>query len=117
MISSNHPAKLAKVTGIYRWAEDAHFDHQYYGSAHAQLTTELLKPLGLLRFECDRIVSSGLPQPGAVVATSNAYFASVSEAQAALASAGALLAADLPKYTNIRPAIYISTVWVHESDA
>jgi uncharacterized protein (TIGR02118 family) len=114
MSYSGHPARLAKVTGIYRWAEGAHFDHDYYATAHARLTTELLGPLGLLRFESDRTVSASAPQPGAVVATSNAYFASISEAHAALASAGGALAADLPKYTNIRPVLHFSEVWVHE---
>lgn len=114
MGASDIPAKLAKVTGIYRWADGAHFDHDYYGSAHARLTTELLAPLGLLRFESDRTVLSGPPQSGVVIATSNAYFASVNEARAALARAGAALAADLPQYTNIRPALHISEVLVHE---
>lgn len=111
------PARLAKVTGIYRWTDGARFDHDYYGSAHARLTTELLAPLGLLRFESDRTVGAGAPQPGAVVATSNAYFASVAEARAALAQAGAALAADLPRYTNIRPALHVSEVLVHERSA
>lgn len=71
------PPKLAKVTGIYRWADGAHFGHDYYGTAHARLTTELLAPLGLLRFESDRTVGDGSPKPGEVVATSNAYFATI----------------------------------------
>lgn len=109
----NPPARLAKVTGIYRWTEGAHFDHDYYGSAHARLTAELLAPLGLLRFESDRTLGAGAPQAGAVVATSNAYFGSLAEAQAALAKAGSALAADLANYTNIRPALHLSEVLVH----
>lgn len=114
MNPANQPARLAKVTGIYRWSEGAHFDHEYYASTHAKLTTELLAPLGLLRFECDRTVGASLPQPGSVVATSNAYFASLGEAQAALSKAGAALGADVPHYTNIRPVLHISEVLVHE---
>lgn len=114
MTPTNQPAKLAKVTGIYRWSEGAHFDHDYYGSTHATLTTELLAPLGLLRFESERTVGSGEPKPGSVVATSNAYFATLGEAQAALTTAGAALGADLSNYTNIRPVLHISEVLVHE---
>ncbi len=114
MSTTNQRAKLAKVTGIYRWSEEAHFDHDYYGTTHAKLTTELLAPLGLLRFESDRTVESTGPKPGSVVATSNAYFASLGEAKAALATAGAALGADLPNYTNIRPVLHISEVLVHE---
>jgi uncharacterized protein (TIGR02118 family) len=105
--------KLAKVTGVYRWADGAHFDHAYYGTAHARLTTELLAPLGLLRFESDRTVGDGSPQPGEVVATSNAYFATIAEAHTALRKAGAALAADLANYTNIRPMLHVSEVLLH----
>lgn len=113
MSHPNPPARIAKVTGIYRWTDGAHFDHEYYGDVHARLTTELLAPLGLLRFESDRTISAGAPQAGAVVATSNAYFGSLALAQVALAQAGSALAADLPNYTNIRPALHLSEVLVH----
>ena len=113
MSSFNHPVRLAKVTGTYRWREDAQFDHEYYESAHARLTIELLSPLGLVRFECDRTVGSGSWQPGTVVATSNAYFPSVADAHEALARVGAKLAADLPNYTNIRPTLHVSEVLAH----
>jgi uncharacterized protein (TIGR02118 family) len=117
MSSFHHPARLAKVTGTYRWREDARFDHEYYESAHARLTTQLLAPLGLLRFECDRTVSSGPWRPGVIVATSNAYFESVALAQQALAKVGGELAADLPNYTNIQPSLHVSEVLAHASDA
>lgn len=113
MSNTDHSSKLAKVTGIYRWSEGAHFDHDYYGSVHALLTTELLAPFGLLRFESDRTIGTNDPQSGTVVATSNAYFASIGEAQAALAKAGPALAADIANYTNIRPILHISEVSVH----
>lgn len=107
------PTRLTKITGLYRWHEGAYFDHNYYGSEHARLSTELLAPLGLLRFESEKVLHPGTPTAGAVVATSNAYFSSLSQAQAALAQAGAALAADLPHYTNIRPALHLSEVLAH----
>lgn len=115
MNASRPPVRIAKVTGLYRWADDARFDHRYYETTHAALTTELLAPLGLIRFECDRAVGPGPRKPGDVVATSNAYFATVEAAGQALASAGAQLAADIPNYTNLRPALHIAEVLVHEA--
>jgi uncharacterized protein (TIGR02118 family) len=100
------PATLAKITGTYRCCDGARFDHDYYASGHA--------PLGLLRFEADRTARTTEPRPGEIVATSNAYVASVAVARAALASAGAALAADIPRYTNIRPVLHVSDVLVHE---
>lgn len=114
MNPSRPPARIAKVTGIYRWVDDARFDHAYYETTHAALTTELLAPLGLLRFECDRTVGPGPRQAGDVVATSNAYFPSVEAAGKALAAAGARLAADIPNYTSLRPVLHLSEVVVHD---
>src|SRR6516164_6482699 len=96
-------SKLIKVTGNYRWLEGEHFDDNYYCNHHARLAWRLLHPLGLVRFECDKSLISGEPNGGAIVATSNAYFSSLETAHAALAEAGAQLAADVPRYTNIRP--------------
>lgn len=107
------PTRLAKITGLYRWSEGAHFDHSYYGAEHARLSTELLQPLGLLRFESEQALQATPPTPGTVVATSNAYFPSLKQAQAALAQAGAALAADIPRYTNIRPTLHLGEVLVY----
>lgn len=109
------PITLAKVTGIYRWFDGAHFDADYYRSEHARLTWALLQPMGLLRFEADCAVAGTAPRPGTIVAASNAYFASLAEAQAAVAAAGAKLAADLPRYTDIRPELRLSQAWISEA--
>jgi uncharacterized protein (TIGR02118 family) len=118
MASIASSTKIAKITGNYRWVEDAHFNHEYYENKHASLTWQLLHPLGLLRFECDRVVIVGEVAPGAIIATSSAYFSSLATAQAAAAAAGRQLAADIPAYTNIRPELHFSEVWVSSaSDA
>ncbi len=113
MPSTTPPSRLGKVTAIYRWTDGAHFDHQYYQTTHAKLALETLKPVGLLRFESEETVLSAPPAQGTIVAASNAYFASLADAQAALAKAGPALGADLPKYTNIRPTLHLSQVLVH----
>jgi hypothetical protein len=82
------------------------FRPRLHASGHA--------PLGLLRFEADGTDGTTEPRPGEIIATSNADFASVAVARAALASAGAALAADIPRYINIRPVLHVSDVLVHE---
>lgn len=101
---------MVKVCGNYRWFEGARFDHAYYKSEHMRLTRELLRPLGLQRLESDETLSSQPPRPGVVVATSNAYFLSVSAAQTALNAAGAKLLADVLNYTDINPEIHVCAV-------
>jgi uncharacterized protein (TIGR02118 family) len=110
-------SKLIKVTGNYRWLEGAHFDVDYYRNHHARLAWRLLHPLGLVRFECDKSLITGEPKGGAIVASSNAYFSSLETANAALAAAGAQLAADVPRYTNIRPELHFSEAWVSTEGA
>ncbi len=38
MNASRPPVRIAKVTGLYRWADDARFDHRYYETTHAAPT-------------------------------------------------------------------------------
>jgi uncharacterized protein (TIGR02118 family) len=104
---------MIRVVGFYRWKEGAMFDHDYYHSSHMKLTRELLQPLGLVRLESDRYLLSKPPRDGDVVAASNAYFESVETAQAAMASVGAQLMADVPKYTTLTPEIRLAAVNSH----
>lgn len=104
---------MIRVTGFYRWAEGAHFDHSYFNSEHARITREALQDLGLLRLESDQFLSPQGPQDGEVIATTNAYFATLEAAQQALAKAGATLMADVSNYTNLTPEIRLSKVSSH----
>ncbi|MBB5207996.1 EthD family reductase [Chiayiivirga flava] len=104
--------KRVKVVGIYRWAADAWFDHDYYTTEHARLAGQLLQPLGMIRFECSRALIDGPPTAGAVIATSNAYFSTLAQARTAVLAAGALLAADLPNYSGLRPELQFHEVCV-----
>lgn len=110
--SHARPAR-AKVVGVYRWKDNARFDHMYYETQHARLTVALLQPLGLLRFEADRTARGAAPQSGDIVAMSNAYFASIDDARQALKEAGAALGADLVNYTDLRPSLHVAEVSVH----
>lgn len=104
---------MLRVIGIYRWADGATFNHEYYNSEHMQLTRRLLAPHGLLRLESDRYISSASPVTGDVIAASNAYFPSVDVAQAAIAAVGGDLMEDLKNYTNLRPELRFAVVSSH----
>lgn len=105
---------MIKVTALYRWREGAHFDHDYYHSEHMRIARAALQPLGLVRLESDRVLYPGAPRPGQVVALTNAFFASLSEAQAAATQSAAVLTADIPNYTNLRPESYFAQMLGHE---
>ena len=104
---------MLRVIGIYRWAEGATFDHEYYNSEHMRLTKELLTPHGLMRLESDKYLCGTEPAAGEIIAASNAYFGSVSDAQAAIAAVGDSLMADVVNYTNIRPELRFALVSEH----
>lgn len=101
---------MVKVCGNYRWKDGARFDQVYYRTEHMRLTRELLLPLGLQRLESDETLFAGEPKSGAMVANSNAYFLSLSAAQAALTLAGAKLLVDVPNFTDINPEIHVCAV-------
>jgi uncharacterized protein (TIGR02118 family) len=101
---------MIRVIGFYRWLDGANFDHDYYNSEHMRLTKNALTPHGLIRLESDRYISPKPPVTGEIIAASNAYFPSVEIAQAAMAAVGAVLMADVPRYTNLKPEIQLSYV-------
>ncbi len=106
---------MVKVTALYRWFEGAQFNHAYYQREHMRITRDAVQPHGLLRLESEQVVNPVPAQPGQVVAATSSYFPSAAAAQAALAEAGALLRADLPHYTNIKPELHVSAVMTHHS--
>jgi uncharacterized protein (TIGR02118 family) len=106
---------MVRVVGNYRWFDGARFDHQTYRDSHMPLTARLLEPLGLRRLESDQALLGSQPAPGQIIASSVAYFDTAQQAQAALASAGKALLADVASYSNIMPELHISAVSSHLS--
>ena len=104
---------MIRITGIYRWEDGAHFDHAYYASEHMQVTKEALLPHGLIRLESDRFLSQIAPAHGQIIAATNAYFPSLVIAQAAMSKAAQTLMDNVPKYTNLKPQMYVSEVTAH----
>lgn len=107
---------MVKITALYRWFEGAQFDHAYYQTEHMRIAHDALRPLGLLRLESEQNLQPAPLKAGQVVAATNACFATDAIAQEALAQTGALMRADLPRYTNIRPEMYLSEVKSHHSN-
>lgn len=106
---------MIRVIGFYRWVEGANFNHKYYNAEHMRLTQEVLAPHGLLRLESDHYISTRPPLAGEIIAASNAYFPSIEIAQAAMATVGAALIADVPNYTNLKPEVRLCVVTTHSS--
>jgi len=104
---------MIRAVGLYRWKENARFDHAYYSTDHMDLTRRLLAPLGLIRLESDRGITSDPPAEGQMVAISHAFFNSIEEAQTALSAVGDELMADVSKYTNLQPEVHMTTVTEH----
>jgi uncharacterized protein (TIGR02118 family) len=104
---------MVRVIGLYKWLEGASFDHDYYNKEHMEFAKEKLLPYGLIHLESDQYLSAMPPQPGDIIAATNAYFESPEKAQAAIAAVGNDLMLDVPKYTNIRPELKMSLVTKH----
>lgn len=101
---------MVRVVAFYRWRPGAAFDHNCYGSQYMPMVRQLLIPHGLLRLECDRYLTAEACAEGEIIAATNAYFASVEAAQAALKAVGGVLQSHVSKYTNLQPEIRLSLV-------
>ena len=97
---------MIKLSVMYPKSEDLKFDMDYYWASHVPMMRRLIGEK-LKGFSIDRAATGpDLPAPYAVIA--NLLFESVETMQAALAEHGPTLMADIPKYTNVQPAIQVS---------
>ena len=102
---------MIRYSVFYPSTPRGRFDYQYYAETHMKLVEDRLRPLGLLRYEIDRGVSSANPDdPAPYVAVSHLYFNSVEERQNAFAVHGEELIADMPRYTDIDYKVQISEI-------
>ena len=104
---------MIRITGMYRWEDGARFDHAYYASEHMRIAREALLPHGLVGLESDRFLMHGAPQPGQIIAATNAYFPTPEIAQAAMSRAAKTLMDNVPHYTNLTPLMHMSEVSTH----
>ncbi|MDZ7865953.1 EthD family reductase [Acidovorax sp.] len=107
---------MYRITSHYRWSHGARFDAVYYQTEHMRITLQATGPLGLVRLESDLVHRVAPLQAGDLVASTHACFATLSQAQAALAEAGPCLRADLSRYTNIKPELFFVLVSHHSHE-
>lgn len=94
----------------YPFSEECRFDTQYYRETHLPLVNSALKDLGLAKME---VV---LGQPGMMnkhphfFAVAHLYFEDMATMGAALKAKGALLTADIPRFTDASPMQEIAVV-------
>jgi hypothetical protein len=104
---------MVKISTHYRWFDGARFDAAYYQREHMRIALQATQALGLLHLESVLVHRTVPWQAGDLVASTHASFATLAQAQAALAAAGPTLRADLPHYTNIRPELVFGLVSHH----
>ncbi len=95
---------------MYPNQEDAQFDFDYYRTKHMDLVQANLSSFGLIKTEVDKGISGGGEQPAPYICVGNLYFESKEGFDKGMADVGAILRADIPKFTNVTPIRQISEI-------
>jgi uncharacterized protein (TIGR02118 family) len=99
---------MVKVTVMYPNAEGATFDMDYYCNRHMALVRDLMGA-AVKSIAVDEGIATQ-EAPARYLAMGHLWFDSVEVVQAALATHGAALMADVPNYTNVHPVIQLSAI-------
>jgi len=91
------------MTVTYPIGDDTHFDMDYYLEKHMPLCKELFKEHGLRGSALRSGQGKGPGGSDLNYASVDLIFGSLEQLQAGLASGGAQVMADVPKYTNVKP--------------
>ena len=71
---------MIKVTVLYPNEEGKKFDHAYFSTTHQALVQKLLTPMGLIKFETEKGVSSADPnEPAPFIAVGQLSFNTTEE--------------------------------------
>jgi uncharacterized protein (TIGR02118 family) len=108
MIGDTQGANMIKVSVLYPNSEAATFDMDYYCNTHMPLVKRLLGE-ALKGLSADQGVATP-DSPAPYIAMGHLLFESLGDFQAAMATHGPALMADIPNYTNARPTIQVSEV-------
>jgi uncharacterized protein (TIGR02118 family) len=101
---------LIKVSVMYPYAEGKTFDMEYYETKHMPMMAKILGA-NLVKYTIEKGLSNGMPnQPLPYMAIGTFYVKSHKEYLAAVGPNIAAIRADIPKYTNITPVIFVSEV-------
>ncbi|MFV1977108.1 MAG: EthD family reductase [Candidatus Scalindua sp.] len=93
---------MYKLSVMYPNQEDAQFDFDYYRTKHMDLVQANLSSFGLIKTEVDKGISGGGEQPAPYICVGNLYFESKEGFDKGMADVGAILRADIPKFTNVQ---------------
>ncbi|HME09888.1 MAG TPA: EthD family reductase [Bryobacteraceae bacterium] len=99
---------MIKVSVMYPKEDGATFDMAYYSNSHMPMVEQKLG--AALR---GLSIDEGIEVPGTplvYLAMGHLLFDSLAAFQAAMSTHGAAMMADIPNYTNSRPAIQVSEV-------
>jgi uncharacterized protein (TIGR02118 family) len=113
-LTASKPAEvekgLIKVSVMYPFTEGKTFDMTYYETKHMPMVAGFLGS-NLVKYTIEKGLASGTPNtPVPYMAIGTFYVKSLSEYQAAIATNIDAIRSDIPKYTNISPAIFVSEV-------
>lgn len=102
---------MIKVSVLYKNAENARFDFDYFLNHHVALLKSIVgdKAAGMA---VDQGIAGG-PAPGTpapFIAMAHLFFDSTENFQAAMAQGAEAIMNDIPNYTNCEPIIQISEV-------
>ena len=101
---------MFKVSVMYPNEEGVRFDFEYYRNTHLKLVEEQLKPFGLLKTGMDKGISGGAGQPAPYVCVGHLYFDRADGYDEGVKTAGTVLRADIPNFTNVTPIRQISEI-------
>ena len=102
---------MIRVTVSYPNVAGAKFDLHYYLTRHMPMVEAKLSGHGLTGWTVDQGLSGGAPGSEAeFLIQAHLTFESVEAFEAAMASEGAEIMADIPNYTDIQPRIQVNKV-------
>lgn len=100
------------MTVAYPLEEGSEFDFEYFESKHIPLCASLYASHGFEGYVLRKNVGPGPGRGGQFHAVIDLLFASEAQLKAGITEAGKLVAADVPNYTNLRPAVSFADVKV-----
>ena len=100
---------MIKVTVLYPNEEGKKFDHGYFSTTHLALVQKLLTPMGLVKGEMEKGISSADPDaPAPFVGIAHLSFNTAEEVHEAFKAHGGAIMGDIANYTDIKPQFQIS---------
>ena len=100
---------MIKVTVLYPNEEGKKFDHGYFSTTHLALVQKLLAPMGLIKVEMEKGISSTDPNaPAPFVGIAHLSFNTTEEVHAAFSVHAGEIMGDIANYTDIKPQFQIS---------